>query len=261
MFVLKVSLWQLSKRIKFVLRLLLLALNFIKVSTNRTVVVEQFLLVGPESLGVLIMVSCFVGLVFTFQIAKEFLYLDLSNLIGAVLSISFIRELSPVLTAIIAISRVGSSFTAELASMKITEQIDALYLLKTDPILYLIFPRLLACTVMLPVLNLIFFLTSLSSSIFICFIFYNINPTLFVYSSLSVLSYHDVLKTTLKSVVFGLFISSISCAWGLTTISGSKNLGQSTTSAVVTNLLVIFLLNAVLTHILFGQTSSVIKSL
>ena len=198
---------------------------------------------------------------FTLQVVKEFLYLQASSFLGAILSLAFIRELSPVLTAIIIIGRISSSFTAELATMKVTEQIDALYLLRVDPLQYLVLPRLISCLLMLPCLNIIFIFTSLCSSIFTCFIFFNIHPGFFLHSSFIALSYKDIIKSTGKAIVFSFIISNISCAWGLTTCGGSKNVGQATTSSVVTSLLMIFILDCILTYILFNQAGSIIRSL
>ena len=105
---------------------LLIRLKTIKVNTNN--LVEQIYIVGPGSLNITLLTACFISMVFTMQIAKEFLYLDAASAIGAVIVIAFTRELSPVLTAVIIAGKIGSSFTAEIATMETTEQIDALYL-------------------------------------------------------------------------------------------------------------------------------------
>ena len=250
------------QKIKYTFKLLwLIILRVDFVNINYRNLKHQVMIVGPESLGVSIITACFIGIVFTLQVIKEFLYLDAVSFIGAILSLAFIRELSPVLIAVIISGRVGSSFTAELATMKVTEQIDALYLLNTDPIFYLVVPRLLACVLVLPCLNILFLLTSLSSSIFACYIFYNIHPFIFLHSSMAALSFIDFLKSTFKVIVFGIIISCVSCAWGLKTDGGSRSVGQSTTSSVVTSLLIIFIIDFFLTYILFNQTDSAIKSL
>nr|YP_010986253.1 mlaE family lipid ABC transporter permease subunit [Pachymeniopsis lanceolata]WOL37171.1 mlaE family lipid ABC transporter permease subunit [Pachymeniopsis lanceolata] len=222
---------------------------------------DQILLVGPGSLSISLVTACFVGFVFTLQVAKEFLYFDAASLIGAVLTIAFIRELSPVLTSVIIIGRIGSCFTAELATMKVTEQIDALYLLDTNPVIYLVLPRVLASIVMLPMLNIFSFSTSLASSAFICFILYGIDPVLFFLSSFSALSFSDIINSLLKTIVFALAISMISCSWGLKAKGGAKGVGQSTTSSVVTCLLTVFILDFILSYIMFSNLESSIKIL
>lgn len=262
MLVLKAYALRLLKRAQFVVKLfssLALSLNFTMLNSKNSK--EQMILVGPKSLGLSVVTAAFIGAVFTFQIVKEFLYLDISRFIGAILSIAFIRELSPVFTAIILSSRIGSSFTAELAVMKVTEQIDALYLLKTDPLVFLVLPRLLACIVMLPFLNLFFLFTSLSTGLFISFILYDVHPRIFLISSFTALSFQDFLKSIFKSMIFGLILSIVSCACGLTTKGGSKNVGHSTTSAVVTTLLLIFIADCLLTYLMFHQTNSVLRFL
>jgi len=230
MFILNANLLQYLRRFSFAWKLLLLSLfNFNIFGINRKNLINQIIIVGPGSLGIIIITASFIGIVFTLQIIKEFLYLDASSFIGAILSIAFIRELSPVLTSVIIAGRIGSAFTAELATMKVTEQVDALYLLNTNPIKYLVLPRLLGCLLVLPLLNLLFFLSSLSFSMFICSIFYNINPSLFFNSIYAGLFFQDILKSTFKVLVFGLILSIISCSWGLTTIGGSKSVGEATT--------------------------------
>nr|YP_010986052.1 mlaE family lipid ABC transporter permease subunit [Polyopes affinis]WOL36970.1 mlaE family lipid ABC transporter permease subunit [Polyopes affinis] len=222
---------------------------------------EQMQLVGPGSLGICIITACFVGFVFTLQVAKEFLYFNAIGLIGAVLTIAFIRELSPVLTSVIVIGRMGSCFTAELATMKVTEQIDALYLLYTNPLIYLIVPRILASVYMLPMLNILSFATSLTSSAFVCFILYGIDPVIFFASSFASLSLLDFTKSLIKTIIFGFMISIISCYWGLKATGGAQGVGKSTTSSVVTCLLTIFILDFILSYFMFGQLESTIKTL
>ena len=236
-----------------------LRINLNKINNND--LVEQIFIVGPSSLGILIVAACFIGLVFTLQVIKEFLYLDASNIIGAILVLSFIRELSPVLMSVIIVGRIGSSFTAEIATMQITKQIDALYLLRTDPLLYLVAPRVIACMFMMPVLNIFFFLTSTFSSIFTCFLFYGVHPWIFLKSAFLAISIIDLLKSTLKVIIFGFILSIYSCYCGLMTKGSSRNVGKSTTLSVVTNLLMIFIFDFVLSCLMFDQSVSAIKAL
>lgn len=262
MFILKANFFEWLKRIKVAFKLSILIvskLNFANINTRN--LVEQIIIVGPESLGISIITSSFIGLVFSLQVVKEFLYLDATSIIGAILSLAFLRELSPVLTAVIIAGRISSSFTAEIATMKVTEQIDALYLLKTDPLVYLVVPRLISCILVLPVLNLIFFFTSLASSIFTCFIFYNIHPSVIMKSMILAVSLADYIKSTFKIMLFGFILSNVSCCWGLTTTGGAKNIGQSTTSSVVTSLLMIFIIDFFLSYLMFHNMDSTIKSL
>nr|YP_009398190.1 hypothetical protein [Thaumatella adunca]ARW67376.1 hypothetical protein [Thaumatella adunca] len=220
---------------------------------------DQLRVVGPNSLFITMLTSFFISLVLSLQIVKEFLYLNASDLVGSILAISFIRELSPVLTAIIVVGKVGSFFTSELATMIVTEQIDALFMLGINPVYYLIVPRVISVILMLPLLNIFSLFTSLISSSFICFILYNIDPYFFFRSAFYNLLYLDFFKSIIKTLVFALFISLISCIWGITTKGGSKDVGLSTTSSVVTSLICIFILNFILSYVMFDNLLSLFQ--
>nr|YP_009391175.1 hypothetical protein [Dipterocladia arabiensis]ARW59319.1 hypothetical protein [Dipterocladia arabiensis] len=228
---------------------------------NSLNLLRQMQTIIPACLPATMITSCFMSLVFSLQIVKEFLYLNASDLVGSVLTIIFLRELSPVLTSIILIGKIGSYFTAELATMKITEQIDVLYILNINPISYLVIPRILAFIIILPLLNCLSLLTSLSSSSFICFILYNIHPKMFFLSVLTSLSYQDLIKSCLKTIIFALFISTISCVWGLTSQGGAKGVGESITKSVVISLLSVLCLDFILSYYMFNSLDSVLKSL
>ena len=223
-------------------------------------IIEQMLIIGPGCLVINLITAFFVGLVFTLQVAREFLHLNAVNLVGAILTIAFIRELSPVLTSVIIIGKVGSCFAAELATMKVTEQVDALYLLNTHPMIYLVLPRVIACITILPILNLLAFVTSIVSSAFICFTLYSIDPKMVFVSSFNTLTLIDIIKSTLKSIIFAVFISSISCYYGLSTSGGAKGVGQSTTNSVVVSLLSVFILDFILSYLMFQNLGSSIHS-
>ena len=235
--------------------------NYRNIKVDFSYIIEQINIVGPDSLNVSLMTAFFVSVVFTLQVAKEFLYLNAVSLIGAILTISFLRELSPVLTSVIIIGRIGSCFTAELATMKVNEQIDVLYLLNTNPILHLVLPRVISCTLVLPMLNFLALATSIASSAFICFTLYSIDPIIFFASSFASLSLIDLIKSLLKTMIFGFIISIISCYWGLSTTGGAKGVGLSTTASVVTSLLSVFVLDFILSYLMFSKLDSSIKTL
>nr|QCI06154.1 hypothetical protein [Dicranema revolutum] len=234
-------------------------INFKTLSIDYSVIIENMLIVGSGSLTVSLITAFFVSIVFTLQVAKEFIYFNTLSLIGKVLTIAFVRELSPVLTSVIVIGRVGSSFTAELATMKVTDQIDALYLLKADPFTYLITPRIIACILMLPILNFLSFATSVVSSAFICFTIYAIDPLFFLYSSFSSLSCMDIVKSLVKAILFGFVISVVSCYWGLAAKGGAKGVGEFTTKSVVSCLLAIFVFDFILSYFMFDKLDSLLK--
>lgn len=218
---------------------------------------SQIEIMGIGSLTIVLLTAFFIGMVFTFQVAKEFSYLNATNLVGSVLTMTFVRELSPVLTAIIVTGRIGSAFTAEIATMKVTEQIDVLYVLQANPINYLVLPRVLACLVMLPLLNIFALATSIASSIFVSSILYHIPPSVFLDSS--VISILDFVYSSFKALVFGFIISTVSCSWGLNTQGGARSVGRSTTSSVVTSLLCIFMVDFLLSYFMFHTSISVFQ--
>lgn len=226
---------------------------------HRRNTLEQMATVGPESLLIALITAGFVGMVFTIQVSREFITLGAGNLVGGVLALSLARELSPVLTAVIVTGRVGSAFAAEIGTMQVTEQIDALYVLKTDPVDYLVIPRVIACCLMLPLLNIICLITGLAGGLLISSNLYNIPPNLFLDSVNNFLTLWDLISGEIKAAVFGGVIAVIGTNWGLTTTGGAKGVGQSTTTAVVTALLSIFILDFFLSWLMFqGVGNSVL---
>jgi phospholipid/cholesterol/gamma-HCH transport system permease protein len=222
--------------------------------------VEQMVAVGPESLLVALLMAASVGMVFTIQVSREFINLGAGSAVGGVLAIALARELAPVLTAVVLAGRVGSAFAAELGTMQVTEQIDALYMLKTDPIDYLVIPRVLACCLMQPLLTILAFTTGIVGGVLIADVMYNISNSVFLDSARNFLTTWDLVSAMIKGAVFGILIAVIGSSWGLTTTGGAKGVGQSTTTAVVTALLSIFVTNFFLSWIMFqGPGAAVLR--
>nr|YP_009312824.1 Hypothetical protein ycf63 [Helminthora furcellata]SCW21078.1 Hypothetical protein ycf63 [Helminthora furcellata]SCW23938.1 Hypothetical protein ycf63 [Helminthora furcellata] len=219
---------------------------------------NQIYRMGVGSITIVLLTSWFIGMIFTFQVARELTYLNACDLVGSILTVTFLRELAPVLTAVIVTGRIGSAYTAEIASMQVTNQIDVLYVLHIDPVDYLIKPRVIACVIMLPMLNLLSLATSIASSIFISTILYHIAPVIFLTASYSSIYLWDVVYSFLKTLIFGLIIGVISCTWGLSTTGGSINVGRSTTSSVVTILLTIFMVDFCLSLLMFHNAQSLL---
>ncbi|MBR8829144.1 MAG: MlaE family lipid ABC transporter permease subunit [Gomphosphaeria aponina SAG 52.96 = DSM 107014] len=225
---------------------------------NRRNTFAQMMAVGPQSLIISLVTASFVGMVFTIQVAREFIDFGASTAVGGVLAIALTRELSPVLTAVVLAGRVGSAFAAEIGTMRVTEQIDALYVLKTDPIDYLVTPRVIACCLMLPILTILSLLTGMAGGLLIATHLYNIPQAVFLHSVQNFVQIWDLFACVIKSLVFGGLISVIGCSWGLTTTGGAKGVGQSTTTAVVISLLAIFIANFFLSWLMFQGTGSAV---
>jgi phospholipid/cholesterol/gamma-HCH transport system permease protein len=220
---------------------------------------EQMSFVGPASILIALLTSTTVGMVFTIQVAREFISIGAGQAVGGVLALALTRELAPVLTAVVVAGRVGSAFAAEIGTMRVSEQIDALYILKTDPIDYLVIPRLIACCVMLPILTLMSIGTGLAGGWLIATSIFNLPSKVFIESCQTFLDPWDIASAPIKGLCFGAMISIIGCNWGLTTTGGAKGVGESTTAAVVTSLLAIFISNFFLSWIMFQGTGNAVK--
>jgi phospholipid/cholesterol/gamma-HCH transport system permease protein len=219
-------------------------------------IVEQMALVGPESLLIALVTSTTIGMVFTIQVAREFINFGAGQAVGGVLAIALTRELAPVLTAVVVAGRVGSAFAAEIGTMKVSEQIDALYILKTDPVDYLVIPRVIACCIMLPLLTILSIVTGMIGGLAIATSIFGLPARVFLDSARTFLVGWDICSAPIKAVCFGALISIIGCSWGLTTTGGAKGVGQSTTTAVVTSLLAIFVSNFFLSWVMFQGTGN-----
>lgn len=212
---------------------------------------QQLERVGPKSVGVCLLTSAFVGMAFTIQFVREFTRLGLNRSIGGVLALAFSRELSPVVTSIVVAGRIGSSFAAELGTMQVSEQTDTLRVLGTNPVDYLVTPRVIASCVALPILTLMCFIVGMASSAFLADFVYGVSFRMILDSAQRALRSWDIISAMIKSQVFGIIIAVVSCAWGVTTIGGAKGVGESTTSAVVLSLVGIFIADFVLSYFFF----------
>jgi len=237
-------------------------IHLFKVKIHWRNTIDQMVAVGPESVIIALVTAIFVGMVFTIQVAREFINFGASNAVGGVLAIALTRELAPVLAGVVLAGRVGSAFAAEIGTMKVTEQIDALYILKTDPIDYLVTPRLIACCLMLPILTLLFLITGMAGGLLVATNLYNLSETVFLDSARNFIKVWDICSAMVKASCFGALIAVIGCSWGLTTKGGAKGVGESTTAAVVTSLLVIFVTNFFLSWLMFqGSGSAVLQGI
>ncbi|MEB3159882.1 MAG: MlaE family lipid ABC transporter permease subunit [Synechocystis sp.] len=231
-------------------------LHILQGRIHRRNTIEQMNSVGPASISIAVVTAAFVGMVYTIQIAREFIEYGATTTIGGVVALSLSRELAPVLTAVVIAGRVGSAFAAEIGTMRVTEQIDALYMLRTDPIDYLVVPRVIACALMLPLLTGLALFVGMVGGLLVSSSMYGVNPGIFLNSVQTFTELWDVFSALIKSVIFGVIIAIIGCNWGLTTTGGAKGVGESTTTAVVTSLLTIFISNFFLSWIMFQGDAS-----
>lgn len=242
--------------IRYILAILLFGqiwLHFLQGKTYYRRIIEHTVTAGPVSLPPVLLVSVCAGMIFTIQTARELIKFGAVDTIGGAFALAFCRELVPVLTASILAGQVGSAFAAEIGAMKVTEQIDALLILKTDPIDYLVLPRVIACTVMMPIMMIFALVTGITGGVFAAWQFYHILPVIFLDSVRDLLSISDMWIILFKGLVFGMIVGVNCCSWGLTTQGGAKEVGESATTAVVTSWVGIFMMDLILTILLFDQ--------
>ncbi|MBA0812871.1 hypothetical protein Gohar_026802 [Gossypium harknessii] len=221
---------------------------------------QQLERVGPKSVGVCLLTSAFVGMAFTIQFVREFTRLGLNRSVGGVLALAFSRELSPVVTSIVVAGRIGSAFAAELGTMQVSEQTDTLRVLGSNPVDYLVTPRVLASSLALPFLTLMCFTVGMASSALLADSVYGISINIILDSAQRALRSWDIISAMIKSQVFGMIISIVSCAWGVTTMGGAKGVGESTTSAVVISLVGIFMADFALSYCFFQGAGDSLKN-
>lgn len=195
--------------------------------------IRQMELLGVRSLGVAGITTVFTGMVLALQTAVSLPSLGVKYYIGTVVSKSLVRELSPVLVALIVGGRIGSGMTAEIGTMKVTEQIDALRSMAADPVRKLVVPKLAASLLMLPVLTLLGDLLGVLGGMVIAVGQLGLTPEFYVNDVLDSLTLQDVGSGVGKSIFFGFFIAIVACHHGLTADGGADGVGRATTNTVV----------------------------
>lgn len=194
---------------------------------------HQMDMVGVSSLVIVLLTGFFTGGVLALQASSSLKAFGAVNLTGQLVAVSLVRELGPVLTALMISGRVGSGFASELGSMVVTEQIDAMRALGTDPTKKLVTPRLIACVTMLPLLTVMADLAGLVGGWLVSYHTLNLNTNLYWSQALRSISYIDALEGLTKPLVFGFIIGMIGCYFGLNTRGGTRGVGKATTQAVV----------------------------
>jgi len=202
--------------------------------------------VGAGSLGVVAVTGMFIGMVLAVQAYSQFHNVGLETSMGAFIHMSVVRELGPVLAAVMLAGRVGSAMAAELATMRVTEQIDALACLGVDPVKYLGAPRFLACLFMIPMLTLFADLTGLVGSSLICLHVFGIDSHHFWQHSRGFVGLWDVGVGAAKAFVFGGVLSLIACHRGFNSKPGAAGVGRAATEAFVMSFVAIIVIDFVL---------------
>jgi phospholipid/cholesterol/gamma-HCH transport system permease protein len=201
------------------------------------------------------MTGFFSGAVMALQMSRALAQYGQVGKTGSLVSLTLVRELGPVLTAIMVAGRNASGMASELGSMKVTEQIDAMRALGTDPVQKLVTPRLIATSVMLPLLVVIADFVGLFGGWVISSLFLDLTSRQYWSSAWQTLEWNDVSQGLLKPLVFAVVISMIGCFYGLRTTGGTQGVGRATTQAVVTSTVLIFILDLLITKVFVFQSS------
>jgi phospholipid/cholesterol/gamma-HCH transport system permease protein len=214
-------------------------------------VVQQMSAIGVGSLGLVIVVSLFTGAVAAVQAAYQFSAVVPLKYLGAVIIRSVIIELGPVLTALIIGGRVGASIAAELGTMKVTEQIDALRAMAIDPVRYLVVPRIVASVVMLPVLTVFANGIAIFGGFLVAIGPIGMSAHTYVVGLKQYFFLKDLYSGLFKAFVFGGIIGTMGCYYGFSTEGGAEGVGNATTRAVVSSCVLILISDYVLANLLF----------
>lgn len=213
---------------------------------------NQCYLLGYQSLIIVLLTSLFTGMVFSLESAVQAVQYGFGSFVGGIVSYTVVRELGPMLSAVVVAGRVCAAIAAELGSMEVTEQIEALKSLGLAPVRFLVVPRLLALMIMLPLLTIFADVIGVYGGQWIAHVQAHIGTQDFMASARQTVGFEDVVKGLLKSLVFGIVIVMIGAYQGLTTKGGAAGVGKSATSAVVTCIILIFILNFVMSYFLYA---------
>ena len=216
-------------------------------------IVRQMIDIGYYSLPVVGLTTLFSGMVLALQSFTGFARFSAEGAVATVVVLSMTRELGPVLAGLMVAGRVGAAIAAEIGTMRVTEQIDALTTLATNPFKYLIAPRLIAGTLMLPILVLIGDIIGVFGGYIVAIYKLGFNPASYIKSTWQFLEFEDVYSGLVKAAVFGFLITLMGCYNGFNSRGGAQGVGAATTNAVVSASILILTFNYVITELFFGS--------
>ena len=214
-------------------------------------VIRQMALLGADSLPIVLMTILCTGMVFSVQTAKEFVKLGASGSVGGIVAIAMGRELVPVLTGVVVAGRIGAAIAAELGTMKVTEQIDALRVMAANPVSYLVVPRFIALVFMMPVLVVFANLIGNAGGYIVAHFYAGISTFSYTNSIKLLAEFYDIFGGMLKSCFFGAIIAIVGCYKGLNAPNGAEGVGLATTASVVLSIILIFIANYFLSIIIY----------
>ena len=214
----------------------------------------QFLIaldfIGAGSTFIVGLVGIFTGMAFTVSTIVGFRQFSAEGMVGGVVALALTRELAPVLAAVVVTARAGSTMASELGNMRVTEQIDAITTMGVNPIQYLVVPRVVATTLMLPLLAVCFGMAGMVGAYIVAVVWQNIDPGIFLDKIKQFVEFRDIRMLVIKSCIFGFIISNICCKKGFYASGGARGVGEATAKAVVASIVAIFASDYVITAVM-----------
>jgi phospholipid/cholesterol/gamma-HCH transport system permease protein len=212
---------------------------------------RQMVKVGVNSMPVVLLTAMFTGMVLALQTFTVLSRFSAESFVGSLVALSMVRELSAVLSGLIVAGRAGSAMGAELGTMRVTEQIDALEVMATDPVHYLVVPRVWATTLTLPLLVILGNAVGIFGGYLVAVVLMGANPVAYVNRTFQFMQLTDLLSGLIKASAFGFLLAVIGCQQGFYTTGGAEGVGRSTTAAVVVASIAILVADFFLTRLLF----------
>jgi phospholipid/cholesterol/gamma-HCH transport system permease protein len=216
---------------------------------ERALVIHQFDAVGVRSISIVVITSAFIGMVLALQTAYSLADFGGKLFVGKVVSLSLVRELSPVLMSLMVGGRVGAGIAAEIGTMRVTEQIDALRALATNPVRRLVVPRVIATTLMFPLLTIISNALGILGGLLIAVANLHVSANYYMRSVIESVAYNDLASGIGKTFFFGFAIGLIACYNGLKTEGGANGVGRATTVTVVSGAITVLIMDFFLTKL------------
>ena len=218
---------------------------------NPKEVVRQMALLGADSLPIVMMTILCTGMVFSVQTAKEFVRLGAASSVGGIVAIAMARELVPVLTGVVVAGRIGAAIAAEIGTMKVTEQVDALRVMAANPVSFLVVPRFIAIVLMMPLLVVFANFIGNVGGWIVAHYYAGIGSFTYENSIRTLAEFYDVFGGMVKSSFFGAIIAIVGCYKGLNAPNGAEGVGLATTASVVLSIILIFITNYFLSIVLY----------
>jgi len=219
---------------------------------SRSVFVDQLYDVGVRSLSIVNLTAIFTGMVMALQLGYFLTQFGAKIFVSRMVGLSIIAELGPVLTGLMVGARVGAGMAAELGTMKVTEQVDALRALGTDPASYLVFPRIVALLLMLPLMTALADLVGVLGGLILAYFNLGVSPAFYVRSLIQWLTVADIVRSLIKGLAFAIIIGSVACYNGLNARNGADGVGRATTKSVVAASITVLVVDFFLTMLMLA---------